>query len=285
MSKKFYVSHNNEQYGPYSIEQIVEKIKGSELTIMDYLWDEGKNDWVAFVEHSQLVEQIKELKPSAPPEKGKIEKSKVVDITVEKKARDIELKNRMNEDMTSEWFVLKGDNKFGPFSYVDLIKMLQQKLIFEFDYVWKKGLKAWVRIADMQAFKSENIKELKETVLPEIEEVFFRRRHRRVMYGGTVLVHDNNSVWKGQSVEVSAGGAGVIMENAMIVPGQKLYLHFKPGDGVPPFNAICEVVSKRYDEDVRDASAPVKYGLKFTNISEEAQKVLLEFSEQGEEAA
>ena len=40
---------------------------------------------------------------------------------------------------------------------------------------------------------------------------------------------------------------------------------------MPPFNAICEVVSKRYDEDVRDASAPVKYGLKFTNISEEAQ--------------
>ena len=58
-----------------------------------------------------------------------------MDITVEKKARDIELKNRMNEDMTSEWFVLKGDNKFGPFSYVDLYQNASTKANFESDYV------------------------------------------------------------------------------------------------------------------------------------------------------
>src|SRR5690606_38372739 len=111
-----------------------------------------------------------------------------------------------------------------------------------------------------------SIKKLKSTLMPEINEVFFRRRHRRVKYGGTILVHDNKSVWKGQGVEISAGGAGVIMENSMIVPGQTLYLHFKPGDGVPPFNAVCEVVSKRFVEGVKDKNAPIRYGLKFKNI-------------------
>ena len=79
-------------------------------------------------------------------------------------------------------------------------------------------------------------------------------------------------------MEVSEGGAGVVMENAMLVPGQELYLHFKPGDGVPPFNAICEVVSKEFVKDLRDRSAPIKYGLKFKSLSSETQKFLKDYT-------
>lgn len=176
------------------------------------------------------------------------------------------------------------ENKFGPFSYPDVLKMLQQKVVFEFDFAWHPGLSTWVRIADLDPFKPDNIGKMKETLMPEISEVFFRRRHRRVRYGGTILVHDNKSVWKGKGVEISAGGAGVVMENAMVVPGQTLYLHFKPGDGVPPFNAICEVVSKQYVEGVKEKNAPIRYGLKFTSISPTTQKFLQEFAKRSEAA-
>lgn len=74
------------------------------------------------------------------------------------------------------------------------------------------------------------------------------------------------------------------MENAMVVPGQTLYLHFKPGDGVPPFNATCEVVSKQYVEGVKDKKTPIRYGLKFTTISSSAQNVLQEYSKAHEVA-
>lgn len=74
------------------------------------------------------------------------------------------------------------------------------------------------------------------------------------------------------------------MENAMVVPGQTLYLHFKPGDGVPPFNAICEVVSKQYVEGVKEKNAPIRYGLKFTSISPTTQKFLQEFAKRSEAA-
>lgn len=290
MSQKFYVSHNGEQVGPYSFDEIVVKVNQGELTIMDYLYDEKSEDWVGFVEHAELLQHIKESKPKAPPKKQEealedTSAQNVAFMQAEQKARELTSSNENQKNIMAEWYILKGENKFGPFAFTDVIKMLQQKLIFEFDYVWKKGMKAWVRIADMTAFQYENIKKLQETLMPEIQEIFFRRRHRRVKYGATILVHDNNSVWKGQGVEISQGGAGIFMENAMIVPGQKLYLHFKPGDGVPPFNAVCEVVSKKYDENVKEKSSSVLYGVKFTNISEDTQGVLKEYAEYGEDAA
>ena len=42
----------------------------------------------------------------------------------------------------SEWFVLKGENRFGPFNYTDLVKMLQQKVVFPFDFIWHAGLQS-----------------------------------------------------------------------------------------------------------------------------------------------
>ena len=67
------------------------------------------------------------------------------------------------------------------------------------------------------------------------------------------------------------------MQNAMIVPGQNLYLHFKPGDEVPPFNAVCEVVSKSFTKGVKKRDAKVQYGLKFVNIVPGAKKAIKEY--------
>ncbi len=187
------------------------------------------------------------------------------------------------EILEVEWFILKGDNRFGPFSHMEVVKLLQEKSIFEYDYAWNKEMKSWARIAELSMFHPDEIRRLRDTDLPEVNEAFFRRRHARVNYGASVLVHDNQRVWKGQSVEISAGGAGVVLEGAQFVPGQRVFLHFKPGDGVPPFNAVCEIVNKKFKVE-NDPDAPVQYGLRFIQISRSVQKELDEFTKKNSAA-
>jgi hypothetical protein len=261
--------------GPYSVDEIVGFVSEGTLSPLDYIYDEQKADWIVFIEHEALAEKVKALKPKTPPPQEKIE-VKVHKLT--KKEKKAELSADTSSPVNHEWFVLKGENKFGPFAYTDVVKMLQQGAVFEFDFVWHQGMEGWNRIAELDDFSKDRLRQLKDSAMPEISEVFFRRRFRRVSYGGTILVHDNKKVWKGQAMEVSEGGAGVVMENAMIVPGQELYLHFKPGDGVPPFNAICEVVSKEFVSDLRNRTAPIKYGLKFKTLSSETQKFLKDYT-------
>jgi hypothetical protein len=276
MQEKFYVSHDGQQLGPFAPSEIIKMVQDGSLAPLDYLYDESKTDWVLFLEHTAVSHSIKELKPKAPP------KVQVAETTPETHLSKIKLATATGSSyLNYEWFCLKGENKFGPFAYTDLVKMLQQGVVFEFDYAWHSGMHTWQRIAELEAFSKDNIRALKSSSMPEINEIFFRRRHRRVKYGGTILIHDNKKVWRGQAVEISEGGAGIVMENSLVVPGQQLYLHFKPGDGVPPFNAMCEVVSKSYVNGVKDAHASVKYGLKFVTVNSETQKFLHDFTKSG----
>lgn len=287
---QYYLSHNGEQMGPMELTDIVNSVKNNKIGLLDYVFDQEKNDWVLLMEFAPLAHLLKDLKAPPPPSKappGAVQMNStepervVVEESVKKARQHGEL---LPEHSITEWYVLKGENKFGPFAFNDVVKMLQQKVVFEFDFVWHPGLSSWKRIAELGAFQPESIRKLKLGNMPEIQEVFFRRRHRRMSYNGTIIVHDNKSVWKGDGMEISAGGAGVVMENSMIVPGQTLYLHFKPCDGVPPFNAVCEVVSKQFIENVKDKHTPVRYGLKFTSINPSTQQFLHELSKKSEAA-
>lgn len=277
MQHKFYVSHEAQQMGPYSIDEIVAFINQGTLSPLDYIYDEQKGDWFVFLEHDELSAKIKALKPSEPPLVQKL-KDPISQVKKPSYQDKTNWPEELSEPLKHEWFVLKGENKFGPFAYTDVVKMLQQGVVFEFDYIWHDGMAGWERLAELKAFDKDYLRTLKESAMPEISEIFFRRRYRRVRYGGTVLVHDNKKVWKGKSVEISEGGAGVIMENSMVIPGQELYLHFKPGDGVPPFNAVCEVVSKQYVNELSGPNTAIKYGLKFKSVSMETQNLLKDYT-------
>ncbi len=181
----------------------------------------------------------------------------------------------VTDPIDSEWFVLKDSNEYGPYTYPEMIKMLQQKTIYAFDFVWHKSLSHWRRISELEAFSYESVAKLENTFLPETTQVLIRRRHKRVNYGHSILVHDNRRVWKAQSVQIGKGGVGVVMTENHVVTGQTVYLHFQPGDGVPPFNAVCEVVTKRLHEP-KKAGEQVKvfYGMKFQKISKNISQLV-----------
>lgn len=267
MQELFFVAHAGEQAGPFSLDEILKKIESKQLDLNDYIYDETSQDWVVLMAYPALSEKMKSMKPSAPP----------------KPSPAVAAATPLNASAV-EWFVLKGENKFGPFTLLDIVKMLQDKSVFEFDYVWHAGLTAWKRIAEAEDFAPDAIRGLKESQLPDLTEVFFRRRHARVSHGASILVHDNRTVWKGKGVEISAGGAGVVIDNALLQPGQIIHLHFKPGDGMPAFNAACEVVSKKFVQ-VANQKSPVQYGVKFVHLNPQAQKDLKDYTSKQKKSA
>lgn len=267
-SKKHFVSVNKVQQGPYDLVEITAKVKQGQLSPTDFIFSEEKNDWVLLIEHPELLQQLKSDKPATAP----------IALSETQKATKEELTAFKTESnpMVTHWHVLKGETKFGPFSFPELIKMLQEKIVFEFDFVWTTGMSNWQRIAELEDFKPDNIKKLKSSLMPEIKEVFFRRKHPRLSFEGNVIVHDKKQVWRAQSVELSAGGAGLIIENSTLVPGQVLHMHFKAHGNVPTFNVTGEIVSKKYTNKISGRDSSVCYGIKFSNLEKNLYDYLIE---------
>jgi len=262
---KYYISHEGAQQGPWSAEEVLNNLGSKSIQWTDYLFDEGSKEWVLLMEHSEFSKFFKDW--IAPQKANPGEGSGIVELPLN------------NE---KEWFVLKGENKYGPFGYSELLKMLQEKGLYEYDFVWHSELSAWKRIADLEDFKADKIKALSTSTSPDLKDAFFRRRYARASYNASLIVHNSKSVWKGHGLEISSGGAGIVIDNRDLEPGQTLFLHFKAGDGVPPFNAICSIVSKQH---VDGPEKPVRYGVKFTSINHQVQQAIKAFADHRKSAA
>lgn len=257
MTKQYYLSNNGNQIGPYPFETVLQKIESHEYQWTDYVFDENVGDWMMLLEHPEFAIKLAQ-KPSVSPMPPKLSVAKD------------EINSPALKD--KEWFILKEGNNYGPFCQLELIQMLQEKSLFEYDYIWHSKLPAWQRVAEIEDFSTENIRRVKESNEADVSEIFFRRRHVRASYGASLIVHNHKTVFRGRALEISAGGAGVLIENSDLEPGQSLFLHFQPGNGVPPFNAVCQIVSKQFQKDASSAKEPVKYGVKFTTLSQSVRE-------------
>ncbi len=253
MQKQYFLSFEGSHIGPYTVDAIIKRIDAKKTTWTDYVYDDKTGEWVMLLEHPEFASKNFPKKPVSAPTQSTTAKPK-----------------------DKEWFILREGNNYGPFSKVELVKMLQEKNLYEFDYAWSEGMSAWKHLAEISEFSVDSIRQLKNSNVLESDEVFFRRRHARAKYGTSLIVHNNKTVFKGKALEISAGGAGVVIETPDLKPGQQIFLHFQPGDGVPPFNAVCQIVSKQL---VRSGSQQkVRYGVKFTSISQHVKESIQSYT-------
>lgn len=264
--KIFYVSKGGSYSGPYKIEDVLKKIQSMEHSWMDYVYDEGLQDWVLLMEHPLFTEKFNSSLDNKMPD-GEVLKSS--ELAHKEKA----------------WYILKDGNNYGPFSQLEIIQMLQEKALYEYDFIWHQKLPSWKRVAEVKEFENEEIRKLKDSLPNDLSEVFFRRRYLRARYGCSLIVHNNKAVFRGESLEISAGGAGLLIHNSDLQPGQTLFLHFQPGDGVPPFNAVCTIISKKFINENQESKGGMKYGVKFTSISTTIREQIKGFAENTQKAA
>tara|TARA_B100001248_G_C27399566_1_gene468968 strand:+ start:7269 stop:8009 length:741 start_codon:yes stop_codon:yes gene_type:complete len=231
--KKYFVNQNSNIVGPFSEEEVLLKVSNNELKETDMIFCQKQDTWVPIYEHPLLKAE-------------------------EAAATTIELDNT-----DKDWFVLRGAKKFGPFEYIELVKMLQNRELMEYDYIWHPTMSKWSRLAEVRNFSPEHIQKL----LKEQGEVFYQRKYPRKVMISKVLLHDNFKAWKGENLLISEGGCQARIYNSMMQPGDAVYLHFKPSGEFPAFRAKGEIVSKKFDPHIRDIEHPIIYGVRFTEIN------------------
>ncbi len=248
--EKYYIAQNGIQKGPWSLDTIAAKLTSKEVGWNDYIYDQKLEDWVLLLEFATLT-----------PLFNKSFKNPIVE---NKKSKDVDDPVR-----DRAWYILKQNNNYGPFSKNEMVQMLQSKTLFEYDFIWRKDQDSWKRLADVEEFSPDQIKSLFEVWSKDRDgEVFYRRRHERAHFQGSLIIHDRKKIYKAHTFEISPGGAGLIFESTEFPLQQELHLHFRPNEQVPAFNATCKIVNK----------SGAKYGVQFIQISTGAREFISKFT-------
>lgn len=184
---------------------------------------------------------------------------------------------------SNEWHVLKGETQYGPYTYEEMIRMMQSGLIFGFDYAWSPHMEAWTPLADIEDFSAGRLAQLADK--NKSEQVFNKREHERVYCKLPVYVNDQQTLWEGVVENLSEGGALVLMKNPVLLPGHIVHIHFRSrNENDMAFNCTAQILTKRLVKSRIQHDTGIHYAVKFISKSpagdDQIEKWIKEFKKE-----
>lgn len=171
---------------------------------------------------------------------------------------------------SDEWHVLKGDTQYGPYTYSEMIRMMQDKLVFSFDYVWSPHLDSWMSLGETAEFSTDRLNMLADK--NPNTDTFNKRVHERILCKLPVFVNDNMRMWNGVVENLSDGGALIFMENPVLLPGHMVNIHFRKVEDGMAFNCTAEILTKRLTKARIQHNTGIYYAVKFVQRSPAGEK-------------
>lgn len=261
----FFVSLSGKAEGPFPLQEIRRKLKAGDLRYTDYLWVAEEEGWRMLADHFSA-----DFPPPKDPPPG-------ISVSGERKLKEREFGGEtFSQDLgiSNEpiWFLYRDNTKFGPYRYLELVKLLQTNACAPDDFLWKPGFEDWTRIRHCPEFEEAVLRKLVHLRNFGTEKVFIQRRFPRVPYESEVILHDEKRVIFGAARSLSEGGAFLEVSKPSHSKGDRIKIHFTPGAVAVPFNCIAEVtqVSK---------GPPSGYHVKFIYLEEEDRKRISQYAE------
>ncbi len=177
----------------------------------------------------------------------------------------------MDLPASNEWHILKGETQYGPYSYEEVLRMMQNNIVYSFDYLWSPEMEAWSPAADLQEFSSDRIARVLEQ--NPINGVFIQREQQRVRCLIPIFAHNQNKMWEGAVESLSQGGALLLIKNPTLLPGEMIQLHFRNhAQGKVAFNCQAEIIGKRLVKKRIQHDTAIHYAVRFVNKSPVAEQ-------------
>jgi hypothetical protein len=242
--KTYLVEKSNQLLELLSATEISRRLQAGELNPALRVYDDVHGGWVRFFDHP-LFQKKPEV--AEPP-------------------RALQLVT--TSATPAEWYYLNGQAPVGPFTYIEMIGMLQRKKISLASVVWKHGKPNWAQASSLEEFQSAIIQQLRHAGIPGINNYFAKRQFKRFAYTAKFILHNEDKLWRGVSFELSVGGVGILANTDILNIGQEVFIHKTSRGAEVNINAVAAVRSK-HTEGMRSGQA--KYGLEFVYISKDTQ--------------
>lgn len=166
----------------------------------------------------------------------------------------------------TNWHVLIGDQKYGPYDYKTVIQMLQSNQLMDYNFVWAPHLEAWTQIHQLEEFGRDRFQILMQKE-SDLLSAFVQRTNPRAEIDVPVLGHNNIRFFDGRMVSVSQAGGLCLLNTPLVQLGDKLKLHIKAKDSSSAsFNVECEVVRKNFSKQRLNSKSGLYYAVRFLDI-------------------
>lgn len=165
------------------------------------------------------------------------------------------------------WYVLIGDQKYGPYEYKVMIHMMQTNQLMDYTYIWAEHLDSWTQVGLLEEFSRSRLQVLLQQQSPEFSDSFILRKNKRSDVKIPLLGHNSTRFFDGELLSISENGGMCLINSPLVQVGDRVKLHIKPqGDSERAFNVEAEVIRKNFSKQRLNTKSGLHYAIKFHDI-------------------
>lgn len=181
------------------------------------------------------------------------------------------------------WYVLRGEMKYGPYEYKSLITMIQSGELYDYNFIWAPHLETWTLLGELPEFSKDRLCRLIETK-DHLAGAFIERKAPRKDVVVPVFAHNQEHFFDGHTVSISDNGALILMNDPLLLPAQKIILHFRQCDLNPvSFNVEGEIIRKNFTKHRLNVKSGLHYAVRFLQVQEHGQLQIKNWTSSKEE--
>lgn len=168
----------------------------------------------------------------------------------------------------TNWYVLIGDQKYGPYDYKTVIQMIQANQLMDFNYVWAEHLEGWTPLYLLEDFSKDRFELLlqKES---EYLSSFIKRKCPRIDVKIPIIGHNTIRFFDGEIVSISESGALCLLNTPLVQVEDQIKLHVKATqDQQVAFNIECSIVRKNHSKQRLNTKSGLYYAVKFHTVQD-----------------
>lgn len=170
-----------------------------------------------------------------------------------------------------EWYILRGEMKYGPYEYGALIHMIQTGELFDYNYAWAPHMESWMLLGDLPEFSKDRLARLIETQ-DHLSGAFIRRGSPRKEVDIDVYAHNDHKFSDGKCTSISENGALVLLNDPLLLPGQEIVIHFRNGENnTTGFNVKAEIIRKNFSKQRINVKSGLHYAVRFLQVQKSGQ--------------
>ncbi|MNK26229.1 PilZ domain protein [compost metagenome] len=179
------------------------------------------------------------------------------------------------------WYILRGDMKYGPYEYKSLITMIQNGELYDYNFVWAPHMEQWTLVGDLQEFSKDRLCRLIETK-DHLAGAFKDRKSPRLDLVLPVYAHNDHTFFDGHTTSISENGALVLLNDPLLLPGQQILLHFRECEKNPmAFNTLAEIVRKNFSKQRLNVKSGLHYAVRFLHVQDHGKTQLINWTRGG----
>ncbi len=276
MASVYYLTTGKEKLGPLSEKNVLDGVRSGKISLFDMILNNQTGEWMMLAQHPDFSDLEAGSDDDINSENGNHLAVGLISDQVDDDAELPEFITPDNFPLLTPVYWYEKEKNHQRLKYLDVLSLIHSHKLSEQSLISKNPQGPWLPLAEWEEFSPQAVESFKQSSSEDLPDINIRRRAQRFNSGKVFVALTKKG--KGFQVfcpDISKGGLAFLVRAAKCDLNEEIMIKFddKLEDG--KFDAKGVIVSIRKARLPGADSVYVRYGVRFTALSENGKKFIL----------